>query len=58
MLETQSVADILNSCSIYERINIKAMIINLSAKENISSATSVPFVRKAVAHDNTGSIEI
>ena len=34
------------------------MIINLSAKENTSSATSVLFVRKAVAHDNTGSIEI
>ena len=27
-------------------------------KENISSATSVLFVRKAVAHDNTGWIEI
>ena len=32
--------------------------MNLSAKENISSATSVLFVRKAVAHDNTGLIEI
>ena len=29
-----------------------------SKKKNISSATSVLFVRKAVAHDNTGSIEI
>ena len=27
-------------------------------KENLSSATSVLSVRKAVAHDNTGSIEI
>ena len=34
------------------------MIINLSAKEDISSATSVLFGRKAVAQDNTGSIEI
>ena len=34
------------------------MITNLSAKENISAATSVLFVRKPVAHDNTGSIEI
>ena len=48
----------MNSCSIYERVNIEAVIINLSAKVNISSATSVLFVRKAVAHDNTGSTEI
>ena len=34
------------------------MIINLSAKEDISSATSVLFGRKAVAQDNTGLIEI
>ena len=48
----------MNSCSIYERVNIEPVIINLSVKENISSATSVLFVRKAVAHDNTGWIEI
>ena len=58
MLETQSIAKILNSCSIDEKVNIEAVIINLSAKKNISSATSVLFVRKAVAHGNTGSIEI
>ena len=58
LLETQSIANILNSCSIHERINIEAVIINLSANENTSSATSVLFVRKAVAHENTGSIEI
>ena len=58
MLETESIANILNSCSIYERVNNEAVIINLSAKVNISSATSVLFVRKAVAHDNTGSTEI
>ena len=58
LLETQSIANILNSCSIHERINIEAVIINLSANENTSSATSVLFVWKAVAHDNTGSIEI
>ena len=33
------------------------MIINLSAKGNIFSATSVLFVKKAVAHNNTGWIE-
>ena len=58
LLETQSIANVLNSCSIYERINIEAVIIILLAKGNISSATSVLFVRKAVEHDNTGSIEI
>ena len=58
LLETQSIAKILNSCSIDEKVNIEAVIINLSAKKNISSATSVLFVRKAVAHGNTGSIEI
>ena len=58
LLETQSIANILNSCSIYERINIEAVIIILLAKGNISSATSVLSVRKAVEHDNTGSIEI
>ena len=58
LLETQLIANILSSCSIYERVNIEAVIINLSAKENISSATSVLFVRKVVAHNNTGSIEI
>ena len=58
LLETQSIVNILNSCSICERVNIEAVIIKLSAKENISSTTSVLFVRKAVAHDNTGSIEI
>ena len=58
MLETQSKPNILNSCSIYERVNIEAVIANLSAKENISSATSILFMRKAVAHGNTGSIEI
>ena len=57
LLETQSIANILNSCPIYERVNIEAVIINLSAKENISSARSVLFVRKAVAHDSTGLIE-
>ena len=39
-------------------VNIEALITNLSVKENISSATSVLFVRKAAAHGNTGSIEI
>ena len=34
LLETQSIANILNSCSIYERISIEAVIINLSAKEH------------------------
>ena len=58
MLETQSIANILNSCSIYERVNIEAVIIILLVKGNISSATSVLFVRKALEHDNTGSIEI
>ena len=58
LLETQSIANILNSYSTYEWVNIKAVIINLSVKENISSATSVLSVRKAIAHDKTGSIEI
>ena len=58
MLKTQSIANIFNSCSIYERVNIEAVIIGLSAKENTSSAISLLFVRKAAAHDNTGSIEI
>ena len=58
MLKTQSIANIFNSCSIYERVNTEAVIIGLSAKENISSAISLLFVRKAAAHDNTGSIEI
>ena len=58
MLKTQSIANIFNSCSIYETVNIEAVIIRLSAKENISSATSLLFVRKAAAHDNTASIEI
>ena len=57
LLETQSVANIMNSCSIYGRLNIEAVTINPSAKENISLATSVLFLRKAVAHDNTESIE-
>ena len=35
LLETQSIANILNSCSIYDMVNIEAVIINLSAKENI-----------------------
>ena len=48
----------MNSCSIYDRVNIEAVIINLSAKENISSATSVLFVKKTIAYDNTGLIEI
>ena len=39
-------------------VSIEAVIIHLSAKENISSAKSVLFVKKAVGHDNTGSIEI
>ena len=50
--------NIFNWCSIYDRVNIEAVIINLPAKKNTSSATSVLFVRKAAAHDNTWSIEI
>ena len=34
LLETQSIANIFSSCSIYERISIEAVIINLSAKEH------------------------
>ena len=33
LLETQLIANILNSCSIYGRVNIEAVIINLSAKK-------------------------
>ena len=48
----------MNLGSIDERVNTEAVILNLSAKENTSLVTSVHFVRKAVADDNTGSIEI
>ena len=58
MLETQSIANIFNPCSIYERVNVEAVIINLSAKENLSSVISVLFVRKDVAHYNIELIKI
>ena len=58
LLERQPTASNLNFCLICDRVNIKAVTINLSAKEKLSSVTSVLFVRKAVAHGKTRSMEI